>query len=95
MAKAEAEEQTQYAIYSHSGTVPSCVEPFAKKFSLNVVETITDGDCFFDSLLLSGAIMEPASNSNKKEQNRLRQAQRLALRQSLVDYLEDPDILAE
>jgi len=94
-AEAEEEMQTQYAIFSCEGIVSKCVSEFAEAFSLEIVETITNGDCFFDSLLLSGAIMEPASNSNKKEQERLRQAQRLALRQSLVGYLEDPVILAE
>jgi hypothetical protein len=89
MAKAEAEEQTQYAIFSCPGTVSRCVNSFADTFSLTVVETITDGDCFFDSLLLSGAIMAPA------EQEQLRKEQRLALRNRLVDYLQTPEILDE
>ena len=80
--------QTQDAIFSCSGTVTKCTAPFASAFAFEVVETISNGDCFFDSLLQSGKIEEPGK-SPKEQKN-----QRLLLRKRLVDYLENPDILA-
>ena len=80
--------QTQDAIFSCSGTVTKCTAPFASAFAFEVVETISNGDCFFDSLLQSGEIEEPGK-SPKEQKN-----QRLLLRKRLVDYLENPDILA-
>jgi len=80
--------QTQDAIFSCPGTVGDCTDTFAHAFSFEVVETISNGDCFFDSLLQSGKIYKPAKSS--KEQTH----QRLLLRKRLVDYLENPDILA-
>lgn len=80
--------QTQDAIFSCSGTVKACTAPFASAFSFKIVETVEDGDCFFDSLLQSGEIEEPASTLSAQAQQRLR------LRKRLVDYLENPDILA-
>lgn len=78
--------QTQDAIFSCPGT--KCTAPFASAFAFKVVETISNGDCFFDSLLQSGKIEVPGKLP-KEQKN-----QRLLLRKRLVDYLENPDILA-
>ena len=73
----------------------TCLAQFEERFSMEIVDTVEDGNCFFDSLLQSGAIMEPIIIEDDKDAtDDLQAEQLLILRNQLVDYLQQDEIIA-
>ena len=64
----------------------TCIKAFAASLQADLVKTVSDGNCFFDSLLLSHTIPLPLVGAAPL---RGAEAQRQYLRDALVDYLLD------
>ena len=75
--------KTQYIVYKCEND--DCIARFAEKFKFNIVETVTDGDCFFDAILKSGVILK---NGAILKSGAISASPIQYLRKTLVNYMQ-------